>query len=211
MAVLRVCETFESIQGESSYAGLPCFFVRLAGCNLDCKYCDTLYARDGGYSAPVDGIISECAESRASLVEITGGEPLIQEGFRPLALELLKLDKLRILVETNGSVDISTVPEGVVTVMDIKCPASGMSEHMDGGNIARLRGCDELKFVICDRRDYEWSREKVLSHGLTALCAAVFFVPAEGYVDAGALGKWILEDGLGVRLQMQMHKALGMK
>jgi len=211
MATVNVCEIFTSIQGESTYTGFSCFFIRLAGCNLRCRYCDTTYARQGGRDVDVKNIVADCAASATRMAEVTGGEPLLQSGFVELAASLLEATGRPVLVETNGSCDISAVPEGVITVMDIKCPGSGETHAMDMTNIDRLRPNDEVKFVITERADYDWAVSLVENHDLPARCKAVFFSPAFGGLKAQMLGEWILDDGVPVRLQLQIHRLLGMK
>ena len=211
MGTVNVYETFESIQGESTWAGLLCFFIRLSGCNLRCKYCDTTHAYELGRDVEIAGLIEEVEASRAAIIEITGGEPLLQPGFRELATELRDRTGKPILVETNGSRNISVVPEEVITIMDVKCPGSGQSGAMDLANIKRLRLKDEVKFVLSDRADYDWAKDFVRTHNLTSVCDAVLFSPVFGLLQADDLGKWIVKDGLPVRLQMQLHKIAGMK
>lgn len=211
MDAVEVCEIFVSIQGESSYAGLPCFFVRLSGCNLRCRYCDTPRAYEVGRPCNIASVVDQAISARLPLVEITGGEPLQQRGFPCLAEALRDKSGSRLLVETNGSLDISVVPDGVVTVMDVKCPGSGEGGSFDERNIARLRSEDEVKFVILDRADYEWAREFVRSHSLAQLCHAVHFSPVDGMIEVRPLADWILEDRLPVRLQVQLHKILKMR
>ena len=211
MATVNICETFVSIQGESTYVGLSCYFIRLAGCNLRCRYCDTTYAYAPGVEAPIPDLVIECRGNKAAIVEITGGEPLLQPGFRELAAGLRDQGGKPVLVETNGSLDISAVPAGVITIMDVKCPASGVSEAMDPANIGRLRPQDEVKFVLSDRKDYEWARDFVKRHNLATRCHAVLFSPAFGRLPAKEVGQWIIDDGLPVRVQVQLHKVLGMK
>ncbi len=208
MCEVRIAELFESIQGESSYAGLPCFFVRLAGCSLNCTYCDTPAANMEGDPMSVDAVVAACCASQAPLIEITGGEPLQQAGFEALAEAICAACDKTVLVETNGTCDISRIPKGAVAVVDVKTPGSGMAGTFDEANIARLRSKDEVKFVLCDRRDYEWAARFVREHDVSARCAAVLFSPAWGQLDAAALGEWLLADGLPVRLQVQLHKVL---
>ncbi len=208
---VEVCETFASIQGESTYAGLTCFFIRLAGCNLCCTYCDTLHARSDGHTAPVDDLVRACLAHNTAIAEITGGEPLLQESFPGLAAQLRDETGRPVLVETNGSCDISLVPDGVTTVMDIKTPGSGMAHAMDMKNVGRLRSGDEVKFVLMDRGDYEWSRDLVLAHDLAMICGAVHFSPVSGRVGRAELAEWILADRLPVRLQLQLHKIIDMR
>lgn len=209
-ATVAIIETFVSLQGESTYAGLPCYFVRLGGCNLRCRYCDTTYAYAPGRDLPVEALVRECAASGVGLAEITGGEPLLQPGFRELAVGLAA-GGCRVLVETNGSRDISAIPEGVVAIMDLKCPASGETSAMDLHNLKRLRPYDEVKFVIADRTDFEWAATMVRTHELARCCHAVLFSPVAGELALDSLGAWILEARLPVRLQAALHKIVGMK
>lgn len=207
-----VTEVFASIQGESTWAGLPCFFVRLSGCNLRCGYCDTTHAYPQGRKTSVALLVKRFAASAAALAEITGGEPLAQPGFRDLAAGLAKVAKGRpVLVETNGSLDISVIPADVIAVMDVKCPGSGESAAMDPGNLARLRLRDEVKFVVGDRRDFDWARRLVVKHKLHERCHAVLFSPVHGKLGAETLASWVLSSGLPVRVQCQLHKVLGVK
>ncbi len=210
MSTVSVCEIFTSIQGESTWAGWPCWFVRLAGCNLRCRYCDTRRAWGPGQDADVTDLAAACAVSPAPLAEITGGEPLAQSGFGALAAALAALPGKTILVETNGSLDIAVIPARVIAIVDLKCPGSGEAERMDERNLARLRPHDEVKCVIGDRADYEWAAERVRRHGLVARCRAVSFGAVSGVLDPAELGRWILADGLPVRLQVQLHKLIGM-
>jgi len=205
---IQVCETFVSIQGESTYTGCPCFFIRLAGCNLHCAYCDTAYARSGGEPKTISGLLKQFQETGLTLAEVTGREPLIQPG----TVELLKRLQSHgtVLIETNGSKDISVIPPAVIAVMDIKCPASGESQAMDWGNIQRLRPLDEVKFVISDRNDYLWARQVMREHQLSPRCHAVLMSPvfdssADG-LNPAELAAWIIQDRLLVRLNLQMHK-----
>lgn len=209
MHTVLVAEVFESIQGESSYAGLPCWFVRLAGCNLRCAYCDTPAARAGGEETGIDALVEQARLSRAPLAEITGGEPLLQEGFTALAAALRDRAGKTILVETNGTCDIARIPENVTAVMDVKCPGSGEAGAFDFGNVARLRPQDEVKFVLADREDYAWACRFVQEHALGGRCAAVHFSPVAGRLAPGTLAAWILEDAPPVRLQVQLHKVVG--
>ncbi|MFC1453254.1 radical SAM protein, partial [Verrucomicrobiota bacterium] len=194
-----------------SFAGLPCHFIRLAGCNLRCRYCDSTHAYGRGRDMAIDDLVGLCAESPASIVEVTGGEPLLQKNFRRLALALRDGAGKQVLVETNGSLDISRVPEGVVTVMDIKCPGSGEAGSMDGANLGRLRPCDEAKFVLSSRADYEWARDFVRDHGLDSRCRCVLFSPVQGVLDPKSMCEWMLCDRLPVRFQVQWHKLIGIR
>ncbi len=209
MSEIKVSETFCSIQGESSYAGRVCFFVRLSGCNLKCGYCDTEH--DDGEGRSIDELVAESRESEGRLVEITGGEPLLQEEFGVLATRLRDETAKTILVETNGTCNISVIPDGVIAIMDVKTPSSGAEGSFDMGNIDRLRADDELKFVVSDRNDYDWARNFTEENDLIEKCSVVHFSPVYGSMDAGDLAKWIIEDGLHVKLQVQLHKILGVK
>ncbi len=208
---VEVCETFLSIQGESSYAGSPCFFIRLAGCNLNCRYCDTPAARATGERVSVETLVAQVQMEPVPLCEITGGEPLLQSGFPELAQALRDRTDKTIIVETNGSCDLSLVPDGVIAVMDVKGPGSGAAQTLDMENLARLRLADEVKFVLTDRADYEWARNFVLRHRLTSRCFAVFFSPVFGGLAAPELAVWMLEDKLPVRIQVQLHKLWGLQ
>jgi 7-carboxy-7-deazaguanine synthase len=208
---VEVAETFVSIQGESTYAGMPCFFVRLSGCNLRCRYCDTPQAYGRGVKTPVSHLVHAMLESKTALAEITGGEPLLQQGFPALARGMRDAgDRTTILVETNGSQDISNIPAGVVAIMDVKCPSSGMAGANDMKNLERLRSVDQVKFVMADRADYEWARDLVRKGGFDRRCAAVHFGAVHGELDVAALAHWVLDDGLPVRLHMQLHKQIGL-
>jgi len=209
MATVNVCETFVSIQGESTYAGATCFFIRLTECNLRCTYCDTKYAYSLGKEVKVGELVAQCRESFAQIVQITGGEPLLQAGFPELARELQSRSGKTVLVETNGSRDISVIPEGVIAVMDIKCPGSGEVKAMDWKNIQRLRPQDEVKFVLLDRKDYEYAAEIVREQELARHCKTILFSPVFDKLAPGMLAKWICEDGLPVRIQIQLHKYIG--
>ncbi len=208
---VKVAETFVSLQGESTWAGLPCYFIRLAGCNLRCSYCDTRYAYEGGRETTVHELVAGFRASRAALAEITGGEPLLQDGFRDLASRLRDCRRGPVLVETNGSRDLSVVPDGVIAIMDLKCPDSGETAAMDLGNLTRLRPADEVKFVMGSRGDFDWACEMVRQHALPERCHAVLFSPVFGSLEARTLGDWVLESGLPVRLQIPLHKVLGVK
>lgn len=202
--MLRVNEIFYSIQGESSYAGLPCVFIRLTGCNLRCRYCDTRYAYEEGRSMAVKSVLREILKFKCDLVEITGGEPLLQEETGGLASVLIEQRK-QVLVETNGTKNIDILPEPVIRIMDIKCPGSGESEQMDWENVNRLRQNDNVKFVIASRADFEWSVQVIKKYQLLSR-TVVLFSPTFGILDPGTLAQWILESSLPVRLQLQLHK-----
>jgi len=205
--VLRVTEIYKSIQGESTRAGLPCTIVRLTGCNLRCVWCDTAYAFTGGLEMHVNEVVGRCQELGCSLVEITGGEPLLQPDCVLLAQRLLE-GGMTVLCETSGSVSIAPLPPGVIRIVDFKCPGSGECDKNDWSNVAALRPRDEVKFVIADRRDYEWSKDVVATHGLAARCGQVLFAPVFGVMTPADLAGWILEDGLPVRLQLQLHRII---
>ena len=202
--MLQVCETYPSIQGESTWAGWPCFFIRLSGCNLRCSYCDTVYAYADGEACSISQLLEEFRSSNLKLVEVTGGEPLLQ----PEVIELLHALKQygTVLLETNGSQDISRVPESVVIIMDIKCPGSNESKSIDWQNIQRLRITDEVKFVIGGRSDYVWARDVVLKNHLADRCHAVLFSPVSGVLEPAWLANWLIADRLSVRLNLQLHK-----
>ena len=208
MSTVQVIELFTSIQGESSHAGRPCFFIRLAGCNLRCGYCDTTYAYAGGRDMHVADIVAQWRLSTTAIVEITGGEPLLQSGFPGLACALRDSSPRPVLVETNGSRDISVIPGHVTAIMDVKCPGSGEAAAMDMDNLARLRPYDEVKFVITDHADYIWARDIIRQYVLTSRCHAVFLSPVMPGMNPADLGDWMVEDGVDARLQVQLHKVI---
>ena len=203
---LVVNEIFRSIQGESTYSGTLCTFVRLTGCNLRCSYCDTTYAYEQGERMTIEEVLGRVAGYRTHLVEVTGGEPLLQEETPRLAQALLDGGQ-RVLVETNGSLDVGLLPQGVVRVVDIKCPGSGMWERMRWENLRGLRPTDEVKFVITDRRDYDWAREVVSRYRLAGE-VTVLFSPAFGRLRPEELADWVVHDNLPVRFQVQLHKVV---
>ena len=203
--MLTVNEIFHSIQGESTHAGRPCVFVRLTACDLRCSWCDTVYAFHEGRKMPLDEIVAQVKAFECPVVEITGGEPLLQKDVHPLMQRFLD-DGLTVLLETGGHRSVADVPAGVIRIIDIKCPGSGESHRNDWTNIERLTPADEVKFVVKDRGDYEFARTVVATHGLVARVRAVHFSPVHGVLDSRQLAEWILEDRLGVRLQLQVHK-----
>jgi len=204
---LPVSEIFRSIQGESSFAGLPCNFVRTAGCNLHCTYCDTRYAaEEEGTEMSLEEIVEKVESLGDGLTCITGGEPLIHPQVIPLCRRLLAMGP-RVIVETNGTQDISRLPRGVVRVMDVKCPGSGECGRTLPSNFGELRQEDQVKFVISDRADFDWSVHFVREWKMTELCE-VLFAPAHGRIAGATLAEWILESGLNVRLQLQLHKII---
>lgn len=203
---LKIAEIFLSVQGETSLVGLPTVFIRLTGCPLRCHYCDTTYAFHGGQWQVQDEVIAKVAAYGVPRVCVTGGEPLAQQSCLPLLKHLCDLD-YAVSLETSGAIDIAAVDARVVRVVDLKTPASGECERNLWANIERLRPHDEVKFVICDRPDYEWAREMLGRHGLADRCA-VLFSPSHEQLPARDLADWILEDRLPVRLQIQLHKIL---
>jgi 7-carboxy-7-deazaguanine synthase len=204
--MLRVNEIFHSIQGESTHAGRPCVFVRLTGCNLRCRWCDTAYAFHEGREMSLRQVIERVASFGCELVELTGGEPLLQDEAIPLMEELIRRDH-DVLLETGGSLPIDGVPDGVKRILDIKCPGSEMSDRNLWRNLEHLREGDELKFVLADREDYLWAVQQIDSRGLAGRCPLIF-APVHGELEAGELARWILEDGPPVRVQVQLHKIL---
>jgi 7-carboxy-7-deazaguanine synthase len=203
--MLTVNEIFHSIQGESTYTGEPCVFVRLTACDLRCSWCDTPYAFYEGKKMSVDDVIAEVERYDCRTVEVTGGEPLLQRDVYPLMQRLLHSGK-NVLLETGGHRSIESVPSGVIRIVDVKCPGSGESDKMDWDNLKRVTAFDQLKFVIKDRADYEYARAVVEREALSARVAAVLFSPVHGVMDPRELASWILGDGLRVRLQLQAHK-----
>ncbi len=203
---LVVNEIFFSIQGESSYTGRPCAFLRLAHCNLRCTYCDTEYAFEEGQPMSTSEIRQRLNSYPTDLVEITGGEPLLQEGVFPLITELLD-DGKTVLIETGGSIDIREVDSRAVLIYDIKCPTSGMAKKNRWENLAHLRQQDEVKFVVGSRQDYEWAKAKIDQFCLDKK-HTVLFSPVWDELSPSQLAEWILEDGLSARLQVQLHKIL---
>jgi 7-carboxy-7-deazaguanine synthase len=206
---LRLTEIFYSIQGEASQAGRPCVFVRLSRCNLRCTWCDTTYSFTGGEKSTLDQIIDEVTSYNCKLVEITGGEPLLQPGVHDLMTQLCD-DGFEVMIETSGSIDISPIDSRVRIIMDLKAPGSGEVEKNLWSNIDALKPTDEIKFVILNRDDYLWSKQVVEQHAL-ADKASVIFSPVHGVQDANELSQWILADHMPVRLGLQLHKFLGVE
>ncbi len=209
---LRVTEVFHSIQGESTWAGLPCTFIRLTGCPLRCVWCDTEYAFHGGERVAIEALVERAREIGTPLVEVTGGEPLVHPGaFRLCAL--LADAGFTVLVETSGAVDVGALDSRVHKIMDLKCPGSGESHRNLWTNLAHLSGRDEVKFVVADRADYEWARATIDERGLDSAVRsgrlrALLISPVWGAVEWADLAGWILEDGLPARLQVQLHKLI---
>jgi 7-carboxy-7-deazaguanine synthase len=202
---LTINEIFHSIQGESSFAGRPCVFVRLTACDLRCSWCDTPYAFHEGHKRSVDDVLAEVDRVDCPLVEVTGGEPLLQEEVYSLMQRLLDQGRT-VLLETGGHRSTSRVPEAVVTILDVKCPGSGEAEKNDWSNLARLRAHDEVKFVVKDRADYEYARDVIARYGLAGRAAAIHLSPVHGGLDPRLLSEWVLADNLPARVQLQLHK-----
>jgi 7-carboxy-7-deazaguanine synthase len=204
---LKVNEIFYSIQGESSYAGRPCLFVRLTGCNLRCSYCDTRYAYEEGTEMEIETILNHLSAYPCFLVEVTGGEPLLQKETPALVRSLLA-KRYHVLMETNGSQDVSVVDPRCIKIIDVKCPLSGEMEKNDLKNLDLLTVRDEIKFVISGREDYEYAKTLLISTGLAERTNLVHFSPAYGKIEPRELGGWILKDHLKVRLHFQLHKLI---
>jgi len=205
---VQVTEIFRSIQGESTYAGLPCTFIRLTGCNLRCVWCDTEYSFYGGRKMSLDEVMRQVHDFGGRLVEITGGEPLLQEEVYPLMDRLLGAG-YTVMLETSGERPIGRVPREVIKIVDVKCPDSGEGDTFALENLEHLAPHDQIKFVLAGRRDYEFAREFTRVHDLTERAAAVIFSPVQGKVDLPRMAGWILEDGLEkVRFGSQLHKVI---
>lgn len=203
---LRINEIFYSIQGESTLAGRPCVFVRLTGCQMRCRWCDTEYAfYEGGWRS-LEEVLATVAGYGCPLVEVTGGEPLLQPGCRPLLAALADAG-YEVMLETGGGLDIAGIDPRVRRIVDVKCPGSGESENNRWENLALLTDRDEVKFVVADRRDYEFTRDVISRHQLAERCP-LLVSPVHGELAGAELATWILEDHLPVRLQLQLHKAL---
>jgi 7-carboxy-7-deazaguanine synthase len=202
---MKLTEIFLSIQGESSWAGYPCVFVRTTGCNLRCVWCDTDYAFYGGRDLSVDEIVAEVERigKGCRLVEFTGGEPLLQKEIAPLAERLIDSGHT-VLCETSGSLDVSVLPSAVIKIMDIKCPGSGEADKNLWDNLNRLGPDDELKFVVRNRADYDWALAVVRERNLTA--QKLLFAPVWGELEPQELAGWMLADNMPARLQLQLHK-----
>ncbi len=212
-ATLEISELFYSIQGESTYAGLPCVFIRLAGCNLRCHYCDSAYTfNEKGRRHAISDLLNFADQYPGALVELTGGEPLLQDNTIALMANLTAQGR-QVLLETNGSLDLTPVPTGVIKIMDLKCPDSGMSEHMQLANIGLLNKRDEIKFVLSSRLDYDWAISMVKQYELDLKAKrqsgpALLFSAVTNKLNPTDLADWILEDQLPVRLQIQLHKII---
>ena len=203
---MRVTEIFHSIQGESSFVGQPCVFIRLTGCPLRCAWCDTEYAFYGGNEQSMEDILGKVESYGCRLVEITGGEPLAQSDAFPLITQLCERG-YDVLIETSGAIDTAAVDTRAHVILDVKCPGSGMSDRMHWPNLDRLSMKDEAKFVLADRADYEWARQVLERHELATRCT-VLMSPVFGSLDPRQLAEWVLADRLPVRLQLQLHKLI---
>lgn len=204
--LLRVTEVFHSLQGESSRVGLPTVFVRLTGCPLRCRWCDTAYAFHGGANLSIDEVLQRVAEFKPRHVCVTGGEPLAQKGCRPLLAALCD-GGYDVSLETSGALNIGGLDPRVALVMDLKAPGSGEQRKNRWSNLERLRPTDEIKLVLADEADYVWARAQLQDRRLASICP-VLFSPAAGSLDPAQLAEWILRDRLPVRMQVQLHKIL---
>jgi 7-carboxy-7-deazaguanine synthase len=203
--LLTINEIFYSIQGESTYAGRPCVFVRLTACDLRCSWCDTPYAFHEGTKRTLEDIVNEVDRYDCPLVELTGGEPLLQEEVYPLMRAFLDRGRT-VLLETGGHRTTERVPESVVTILDVKCPGSGESQKNDWANLDRLRPHDEVKFVVNDRVDYDYARDVITRYELPRRAAAIHISPVHGALSSRTLSEWVLADKLPARVQLQLHK-----
>ena len=203
---LKINEIYYSVQGESTHAGRPCIFIRLTYCNLRCSYCDTEYAFYDGKDMEIAHIISEIKQWDCNLVEVTGGEPLFQEECIDLLNELVN-SNYEVMLETGGSLSISNVPKKVIKIVDFKCPSSKMVKKNLWSIVDDLQPHDEVKFVIGDRGDFDWAKDRITEYSLDKICT-LLFSPTFGEIDPQQIVKWILADNLPVRMQMQMHKMI---
>ena len=204
---LYVVEQFLSVQGESSYAGKLCWFIRFAGCNLNCSYCDTKYAKkfSDGSLMSIATLVDKAISSGAEIIEVTGGEPLLQAGVAELCKELLATG-LTILMETNGSLAIDKLPSGVIKVMDVKLPSSGESDNIHYANFSQLNPHDEVKFVISNRADYDFAKQIIDKYLGTNIEREILFSPVWDDITPATLARWVVADKLKVRVQLQLHK-----
>jgi 7-carboxy-7-deazaguanine synthase len=205
--MLTINEIFFSIQGESTRAGSPCVFVRLTACDLRCSWCDTPYAFHEGEKMSVDEVAAAVARHQCTLVEITGGEPLLQEDVYPL-MERLLSEGRTVMLETGGHRPIDRVPAAVLKIIDVKCPGSGEADKNEWRNLGRLAPHDEIKFVIQDRSDYEYARDVIAHHDLANRAAAILMSPVHDVLHPKTLSEWVLADHLRVRVQIQLHKII---
>jgi 7-carboxy-7-deazaguanine synthase len=204
---MNICEIFYSIQGESSFAGRPCAFIRLAGCDLRCSYCDTEYAFYGGTEMSIADILREVRTYPTRLALVTGGEPMLQPSVHDLFQRLLEAG-YEVLLETGGHRSLERVDPRVHKIMDLKCPSSGMEKHNDYGNIRCLTSGDDLKFVVGDRNDFEWACDVIRRYGGSLRVGNIHFSPVYGKMPVEDLAEWILSCGMAVRLQPQLHKII---
>jgi 7-carboxy-7-deazaguanine synthase len=207
--MLKINEIFKSIQGESSYTGLPCAFIRLTGCNLRCSWCDTEYAFYEGNAMEVEQVLDKVKKYKVNLVEITGGEPLMQKEVYKL-MDALLAKSYEVLLETGGSLSVAEVPKAVVKILDLKCPGSGELLQNDYSNLDILDAKDEVKFVLLDRADYDWCRKTIKKYSL-AKKVKILVSPVYDKLDLKDLATWVLEDKMPVRLQTQLHKVIWSK
>ena len=205
--MLTVHEVYLSVQGESTHVGRPCVFVRLTACDLRCHWCDTPYAFTGGRKMSIDDVVDQVRALQCPLVELTGGEPLLQSDAIPLMQRLID-DGFEVLVETGGHLPIDRLPRGVHAIMDVKCPGSGEAARMHWPNLDALSKDHEVKFVIANRADYDYARDVIITHGLGARAGAVLLSPVHGVQRADDLAHWMLADHLPARLQIQAHKVI---
>lgn len=204
MSPLRITEIYASIQGEAAFSGFPCVFVRLTGCPLRCRWCDTAYGFEGGKDFTEDEVLAKVAEFQLKHVELTGGEPLAQKGVIPLMQKLVDQD-YRVMIETGGSESIADIPREVHVIMDLKCPGSGMADRNLWANLDFLKATDEIKFVVSNRDDFDWALDVVRKNGLDTRCG-VLFSCAFGLVPPKDLADWMIEAKAPGRMQLQMHK-----
>lgn len=202
---MKICEIFYSIQGESTYSGLPCVFIRTSGCNLRCSYCDTKYAYEDGTDMSIDAIKALIRSYGCRLLEITGGEPLIQNEELNKLISLLLDNGYKVLLETNGSISIENIDPRVIKIIDLKCPDSGMSDYIYWDNLKYICDHDQIKFVLSSRRDYDWAKDIIINE-LSQKKPEILISTVFGLLDSSEVVKWILEDKLNVRFQLQIHK-----
>ena len=204
--MIKFNEIYLSVQGESTHTGLPCIFIRLTGCNLRCSWCDTAYAFHEGKNMSIDEILQKVENFGIHLVEVTGGEPLMQDNVYTLMRRLIEKG-YKVMLETGGSISLERVPKDVIKIMDLKCPGSGEQEKNNLDNLKLLAAHDEVKFVILDKKDYEWSRDIIKKYKINET-AHILFSPVFDKLELKEMVKWILEDQLPVRLQTQLHKII---
>ncbi len=204
---LEVCEIFYSLQGESSYTGLPCIFIRLSGCNLNCSWCDTPYAREESHTMNFDEILKRISLYNCNLVEITGGEPLMQDGTPALITFLLKKN-YQVLLETNGSFTIKNIHPDCIKIVDIKCPSSNESKSFLAQNVDFLSEKDEIKFVIASRQDYKFAKQMIEKHLTQISPKKIHLSPVWGAISPDTIAGWMIEENLHARLSLQQHKII---